>query len=90
MDSDKLDTSLEIKIVNEIRKAVPKGIVLYNYPSDDTHNPLDRQIEVYTYINLSDIDQSLNGIIKLRVACRLSLSNGLMSLRTIEKNFSTG
>lgn len=82
-----LDYSLENNITNEIRRAVPRGIVLFNYPSDDTHNPLDRQIEIYTYVKLNDINKSLNGIAKMKIACRLSSSNGTLSLRTIDKNF---
>lgn len=88
MDAEGLDMSLERNIVEEIRKAVPRGIVVYNYASDDPHNPLDRQLEVYTYINLQNIDHSLEGTIKLMVSCRLSLFNGSLSLRTINKNFN--
>lgn len=88
MDVGGLDMSLEGSVVNEIRKAVVRGIVLNNSPSDDTHNPLDRQLEIYTYVNLKDINPSLNGIAKLKVLCRLSLSNGSLSLRTISRNFS--
>lgn len=82
-----LDDSLENNITNEIRKAIPRGIILFNYKSDDMHNPLDRQIEIYTYVKLKDVNQSLNGIAKMKVACRLSSSNGTLSLRTIDKNF---
>jgi hypothetical protein len=88
MDAGSLNPDLERNVVNEIRKAVPRGIVLFNNAADDTHNPLDRQIEVYTYIQLNEIDRALEGIAKLRVACRLSLYNGTLSLRTIERNFS--
>jgi len=88
MDVGALDLSLENNIVNQIRAAVPRGIVLTNVISDDTHNPLDRQLEIYTYVKLSDIDPGLDGIAKLTVGCRLSLSNGTLSLRTISKNFN--
>lgn len=90
MDAGPLNISLERNIIIEIRKAVTRGIVISNYKADDTHNPLDRQLEVYTYIKLSDIDSSLTGIAKLRVQCRLSLHDGTISLRTIDKNFNAG
>lgn len=82
--------NFEQKLLNEIRLAIPKGIILSNNQSSDTHNPLDRQLEVYTYIDLSNINTNLNGIVKFTVICRLSLSNGSLSLRTIEKNFMYG
>jgi len=44
-------------------------------------------LEIYSYVKLNEIDESLNGIAKLRIVCRLSLSNGILSLRTIDKNF---
>lgn len=88
LDAEALDLSLERNIVGEIRKAIPKGIVLYNHQSDDSFNPLDRQIEVYTYVRLSDIDPSIDGVAKIKVLCRLSLTTGALSLRTIDKNFA--
>jgi hypothetical protein len=87
MDEGKLDMGSEIKIIDEIRKAISRGIVLYNYASDDLHNPLDRQLEIYTYIKLSDINPALEGIVKLRVLCRLSIYNGILTLRSINRNF---
>lgn len=87
MDVGGSNSVMETNLINQIRAAVPKGIVLFNYPSDDGFNPLDRQIEVYTYIKLQDVDSNLDGIVKLRVLCRLSVSNGMLSLRTIDKNF---
>jgi hypothetical protein len=87
MDVGGLDMSLEAAIINEIRKSAVRGVVLNNNQSDDTHNPLDRQIEIYTYLNLKDINPALNGIAKFKVLCRLSLSNGTLSLRTISRNF---
>jgi len=88
MDAEGLDMSLERNIVEEIRKAVPRGIVVYNHATDDPNNPLDRQIEVYTYINLQNVNPSLEGTVKLMVTCRLSVFSGSLSLRTINRNFS--
>lgn len=78
---------IEKNLINELKVAITKGIVLNNYPSEDAHNPNDRQIEIYSYINLKNIDNALNGIIKLRILCRLSLNTKTLSLRTIQKNF---
>jgi hypothetical protein len=83
-----LDIDLEKNIVNEIRNSVTRGIILFNHQSDDSHNPLDRQLEIYSYVNLSSIDPSLSGIAKLKIICRMSLTDGSISLRTIQKNFS--
>lgn len=88
MDAESLNISLERNIVEEIRKAVPRGIVVYNNASDDPHNPLDRQLEVYSYVDLKAIDNSLNGIAKLMITCRFSVSSGILSLRTINRNFT--
>lgn len=87
MDAGVLGPALERNIVGQIQKAIPLGIVLNNHPSDDSHNPLDRQLEIYTYVRLQEIDPSLEGIAKFRAVCRLSLSNHTLSLRTIDKNF---
>jgi hypothetical protein len=89
-DVGQIDTPLEIGIINEIRTAITQGIVLYSYASDDTFNPLDRQLEIYTYANLHNINPGLNGIAKLRVICRLSVSSGMLMLRTIDKTFQAG
>ena len=90
MEAEEPDISTERNVINEIRKAIPRGIVLYNYSSDDTFNPLDRQLEIYIYLDTKNIDQSLRGIAKLRVICRLSLYNGTLTLRTIDRNFPVG
>jgi hypothetical protein len=74
------------KIINEIRMSIPRGIILQNSPADD--NPRDRQLEIYTFVKLKNIDKSLDGIVKLRVWCRLSVLQGILSLRTISKNFT--
>lgn len=88
MDAGALDQSLEVNIAREIRNAVPRGIVLTNNASADSHNPLDRQLEVYSYVKLRDIDPALEGLAKITISCRLSLSDGSLSLRTISRNFN--
>jgi hypothetical protein len=82
------DLPNEMKIVQEIRSAIPKGIILYNRQAEDTHNPLDRILDIYSYIDLKTIDPSISGIAKIIITCRFSVLNKTLSLRTINKNFS--
>jgi hypothetical protein len=84
LDVDKLDDK---KLMNELRNAIVKGYVLYNHQSDDSYNPLDRQLELYSYIDLSKLDLTYKGVAKFKILCRLSLTHGSLSIRTIQKNF---
>jgi hypothetical protein len=85
-DVSTADPSLETNIINAIRFSIPRGMVLTSLPSDDMHNPLDRQLEIYTHADLSAIDPSF-GLAKLKVYCRLGVMNKTLSLRTIQRNF---
>lgn len=87
LNVEELDSSFERKLIEEIRRAITRGIVVYNHQSDDTHNPLDRQLEIYTYVNLPSIDPQLQGVARLTAVCRLSVFNNMLSLRTISRNF---
>lgn len=86
----------ENNIVREVANSIPRGFVIQIYPSDDVHNPLDKQIEIYTYFPLSVLDPELeqgvgeddDGLVKFRALCRFSATNGTLSLRTVQKNFS--
>jgi hypothetical protein len=75
-------------ILNELKSAIPRGIILSSHKAEDNHNPLDRQLEIYSYINLTNLDPSIKGIAKLKIYCRLSVSNGSLTIRTIDKNFN--
>lgn len=75
-------------ILNELRNAIPRGIILSSHKAEDNYNPLDRQLEIYSYINMNAIDKKLNGIAKLKIYCRLSVSHGSLTIRTIDKNFN--
>jgi hypothetical protein len=79
----------ENNIIKEITASIPRGFVLHIYPSDDTFNPLDKQIEIFTYFNIGTLIQNFDGegTIKLKVLCRFSAVNGTLSLRTIQRNF---
>lgn len=88
IDEQNYGPNFQANIIANIRKSIPIGIVLTNHPSMDNFNPLDRQLEIYTYVKLNDIDPALNGIAKIIANCRLSLSAGTLSLRTINKTFT--
>lgn len=90
LDTDLSAPLLEPNIINAIRTAIPHGIVLSNHPAQDSHNPMDRQIEIYIGINLSNIDSGITGTAKLKVMCRLSVFNNTLTLRSIERNFRAG
>lgn len=84
LDADKLD---DTRLLNELRNAIVKGYILYNHQSDDSHNPLDRQLEMYSYIDLATLDPSYAGLAQFKMLCRLSLTHGTLSVRTIQRNF---
>lgn len=86
-DVSTADQSLERNILNAIRFAIPRGMVLTSSAAEDLHNPLDKQLEIYTYVDLSPIDPKF-GIAKMKVYCRLSVMNKTLSLRTIQRNFT--
>jgi hypothetical protein len=73
------------KLMLAIRNAIPKGVITYIEQADDVNNPLDRQLEVYTYVDLKNIN--MDGIAKIKVLCRLSVFNGTLSVRTVQKYF---
>jgi hypothetical protein len=86
-----IDNINEHNIIREVVSSIPKGFVLNIYPSDDVHNPLDKQIEIFAYFDIRslipDYDDG-DGIVKLKVLCRFSAVSGTLSLRTMQKNFS--
>jgi hypothetical protein len=78
--------SLEQNILNSIRVAIPRGMVLTSSNTEDVHNPLDKQLDIYTYVDFSFIDPSF-GMAKMKVQCRLSVMSKTLSLRSIQRNF---
>jgi hypothetical protein len=87
LDTSASGTQLESKILSELRLAIIRGIVLTSVKTEDEHNPLDRYLEIYSYMNLPSIDRALKGIVKLKIWCRLSAFSGTLSVRTIQRNF---
>lgn len=92
-------------LLNEIKEAIPKGIVISVASVDDMNNPLDKQLDIYTYLDISKVlnkRDAINaeleagvkptsyGYAKLKILCRLSAHAGIISVRTIQKNFDIG
>lgn len=86
-DVSSFEPTLEMAVINAVRQAIPRGLVLASYPSEDMHNPLDRQLQIYTYVDLASIDGDLEGTAKLTILCRLSVTHGTLTIRNIQKNF---
>ena len=85
-----IDNINENNIIREIVSAIPRGFVLNIYKSDDIHNPLDKQIEIFAYFDIRSLIPNYDngdGIVKLKVLCRFSAVGGTLSLRTIQRNF---
>jgi hypothetical protein len=95
-DEDILDTAKDFdeissrNLLTEIRSAIPKGIVISVSSADDLHNPLDKQLEIYTYLDMSKIISNQTGYAKMKILCRLSVHTSTISVRTIQKNFDIG
>lgn len=83
--SYKPDPLIDNKLVNEIKKSIPKGIVLFVSDVDDVHNPLDKYIEIYTYIKLENVFKKAEGIAKFIVVCRISAVNSSLTIKTVKK-----
>jgi len=79
--------NLENKILTAIKLAITNGVVVRNLPVEDLHNPNDRMLDIQIGVNLATIDPQLEGWASIKVLCRLSTSQGTLTLRTIQKNF---
>lgn len=84
---DVIPNDWETKTINELRRAIPHGIVLRNLPAEDAYNPNDRHLDIYAGIRMKSIDPRYRDLIaKMIVGCRLS-ANGTLSIRTIDRQF---
>lgn len=86
-ETDNLAPGFELRLLQEVKHSVVRGMVLANYPVEDANNPLDRQITVHTYLELRNVDPQFfgNATTELTIACRLSPTTGTISVRTISK-----
>jgi len=87
IDVSRLAPGIEARIINELRSAITRGLVLSSVATEDAHNPRDRYLEMYSYVNMGAIDRTLNGTAKLKISCRLSAFAGILSIRTVQRNF---
>ena len=79
--------NLENQTAAAIKRGIFNGIVIRSLPAEDMHNPDDRMLDMVIYIDLSTIDQTLEGTAEIKVVCRFSAKNGTLTLRNIQRNF---
>ena len=77
---------IEQRITDAIRDAIVRGIVISNNPIGDASK--DRQLDIYTYVDLFNIDIGLQGIAKMKVLCRYSPTTAALFLRGIQRDFT--
>lgn len=78
---------MENQILNAIKQAITQGIILRNFSAEDAHNPNDRMLEIRIGVDLRTIDPQLEGYATIKVLCRLSVKTGILTLRTIQRDF---
>lgn len=88
-ETEDLTPGFELRLLQEIKHSIVRGIVLTNYPTEDANNPLDRQITVHTYLELRNVEPQFfgNAAAEVNIACRLSPTTGTISVRTMSKRF---
>src|SRR5205085_9654050 len=79
--------SVEQRLIPTIKQAIYDGWVVSSDAATDSHNPRDKFVEIYTRLNLSNVDEKLKGTAKLYVSCRLSADNGALTIRGLNKHF---
>lgn len=89
-ETEGLASGFELRLLQEIKHAIVRGIVLTNYSAEDSNNPADRQIAVHTYLDLRNVDPQFfgNASAEINIACRISPATGTISVRTISKRFN--
>lgn len=85
-DIHTVGVNIENNIVRALRQAIVNGILIRNFPVDDPSSK-DRLLEFSININLANVHDKLEGMAYLKVYCRLSASNGSLTVRNIDKNF---
>lgn len=79
--------SIESNLIPVLKQAIYNGWVIQSDPVVDTFNPRDKYLEIYTRLNLANIDPSLTGLAKLHIGCRASADHGTLTVRGIKKHF---
>lgn len=85
-DIHTVGVNLENNILRAIKVAITNGLLIRNFPVDQAGSP-DRLLEFQCNIDLSTIHKQLEGMAHLKVYCRLSATNGTLTLRNIEQKF---
>ena len=79
---------IEANLIPQLKDAIYRlGWVIQSDPVEDTANPNDKYITIYTRLQLASVDSALSGVAKLYVNCRVSAEHGTLTLRNIVKNF---
>jgi len=79
--------SIEQNLIPLMKQAIYNGWVTHSDPVMDEFNPRDKSIEIYTRINLADINTYLSGVAKLHIKCRVSATKGMLTIRSIKRQF---
>jgi hypothetical protein len=79
--------NLENATMAAIRRGIVNGTVVRSTPAEDMHNPDDRMLDMVIFVDLSTIDQTLEGTAEIKVVLRLSAKNGTLTIRNIQRNF---
>ena len=81
-----VNVNLENNILHALRTEITNGLLIRNFPVDQAGSQ-DRLLEFSCNIDLTHIHPKLEGYAHLKVYCRLSATNGTLTLRNIERNF---
>lgn len=85
-DIHTVNVNLENNIMKALKVAITNGLLIRNFPVDQAGSR-DRLLEFSCNIDLTHIHPQLEGYAHLKVYCRLSATNGTLTLRNIERNF---
>jgi chemotaxis protein histidine kinase CheA len=87
---DAYDPSVEMdrKLIPAFKEAIYNGWLISSSPAQDEFNPRDKLIEVFTLLNLSEVDSTLSGTAKLYIVARISADRGTVSVKSIKKHFA--
>jgi len=80
------NVNLENSILRALKIAITHSLLLRNFPVDQAGSR-DRLLEFSCNIDLTTIHPKLEGYAHLKVYCRLSATDGSLTLRNLEPNF---
>ena len=80
------NVNLENNILRALKIAITNSLLIRNFPVDQAASH-DRLLEFSCNIDLTTIHPKLEGYAHLKVYCRLSATDGTLTLRNLEPNF---